>query len=277
MSDSIYIRPPASAKEYEIIEQLQVEIWGSELGASPSHLVLTIGKEGGIVLMAFDGETPVGFVFGFLGLTADGRLKLASHQAGVLPAYQDRGVGLQLKLAQREATLAKGLDLITWTFDPLQGRNGRLNLRKLGAVCNTYLPNLYGEMADALNQGLPSDRFRVDWWIASDHVRRRINEQAAEPDWPVAEYPLLNPGAELSHGTITPPDRFELPNSAYCLVEIPLDIAGLKQQAPELALKWRLQTRDIFETAFGQGYTVIDLLRRGDHNYYLLARDWQPN
>jgi predicted GNAT superfamily acetyltransferase len=275
-SDTISIRPPATIADYQAIERLQVEIWGSDLGVSPLHLVLTIAKEGGVVLMAFDGELPVGFVFGFLGLTQDNRLKLASHQAGVLPAYQDRGLGYRLKLAQRAAALAKNLDLITWTYDPLQCRNGRLNLRKLGAVCNTYIPNLYGEMSDALNQGLPSDRFRVDWWIATEYVAQRLRSQYSGPEPTGTDYPILNPATMLDKGLMAPADTIDPPQGHYCLVEVPVDLTALKQEAPHLALQWRLQTRDIFETAFSQGYTVTDLIRRAGRNYYLLEKNWQP-
>ena len=72
-----------------------------------------------------------------------------------------------MKTYQREHVLRQGLDLITWTYNPLLARNAQLNIAKLGAVCTTYLPNLYGPMRDGLNAGLPSDRFQVDWWIAT--------------------------------------------------------------------------------------------------------------
>ncbi len=273
---TISIRPPTIIKEYEAIERLQSKIWGSSAGVTPVHVLLTIAKEGSVVLIAFDGEEPVGFAYGFLGFTEDNRVKMASHQVGVLPAYQDRRIGHQLKLVQREATLAKNLDLITWTFDPLQGRNARLNLRKLGAVCNTYIPDFYGDMPDELNRGLPSDRFRVDWWIASEYVTQRVaGKEVAEPELPSPKCPVLNPAHILENGLPTPADTFDLPGSDLCLVEIPVNLPTLKNVAPDLALKWRLQTREIFETAFSQGYTAVDLLRREGRNYYLLQRDWQ--
>ena len=265
----IIIRPTAKIEDYEAIEWLQAEIWGP-IGVSPAHLVLTIAKEGGVVLLAEDNDRPIGFVFGFLARADDGRLKLASHQAGVLPQYQSQSIGYQLKLAQREATLAKNIDLITWTYDPLQGRNARLNLNKLGAVCNTYLPNLYGNLADDLNQGLPTDRFRVDWWLASPHVQQRLAGTDTPLNW--TEYPVLNKGRQLANGFIAPPETFDAPHNAFCLIEVPADIAPFKSESPELALQWRLQTREIFEAAFARGYTAIDLLRQANRNYYLLQK-----
>lgn len=273
---NVTIRPAQTIADCRRIEQLQLDIWGSgDLDVAPDHLILTIAKEGGVVLLALDEqETPIGFGYAFIGLTKDNRFKLASHQVGVLPAYQDHGVGYHIKLAQREAALAHKFDLITWTFDPLQGRNARFNLRKLGAVCNTYLRELYGDMRNELNQGLPTDRFRVDWWISTGHVADRIKGPVADPASPGG--PVLNPAKILSNGLPVPPATFDLPSTGFCRVEIPVDIQRLKSEAPELAWQWHLQTRDIFETVFAQGYTAVDLLRHQGRNYYLLQKDWQP-
>lgn len=274
----ITIRPVTSIEECRIIEELQVEIWGSNnREIAPDHLLITIAKEGGVVQLAFDDEQPVGFGYAFPGLTAANRLKLASHQAGVLPAYQDKGVGYQIKLAQREAALARNIDHITWTFDPLQGRNARFNLRKLGAICQTYLRNVYGQMRNELNEGLPSDRFKVDWWLTTNHVTDRITDRYREPDMSPAECPVLNPAEIMPDRRLpVPPESFSLPTSDCCQVEIPADIQRLKAEAPELAMAWHRQTREIFETAFAGGYTAIDLLRREGRNFYLLQKDWQP-
>lgn len=277
---AISIQPVTTVEECRLIEQLQIDIWGSsELEVAPDHLVLTIAKEGGVVLLVRDeANEPIGFAYGFIGLTEDrSRFKLASHQTGVLPAYQDRGLGYQLKLAQREATLALDLDLITWTFDPLQGRNARFNMNKLGTVCHTYLRDLYGNMRDELNQGLPSDRFKVDWWLAADHVVQRLTNPRRAEVWPPDSVcPIINQASFLENGLPVPRDIFDLPGTDSCLVEIPTDIQQLKTEALELAIKWRLHTRQVFELLFDRGYTAIDLLRREGRNYYLLQKDWMP-
>lgn len=271
---SIIIRAAHTSEDCRAIEQLQAQIWGYSSGVVPFHLLLTVAKEGGVVLLALDRGEPVGFAFGFPALTADGQLKIASHQAGVLPDRQDQGLGYQIKLAQREATLALGIKLMTWTFDPLQGRNARFNLRKLGAVGKTYTTNLYGEMTDAINQGLPSDRFTVDWWLDSAHVSRRLAGQDLEPSLETLAYPILNPGQPHPDG-VSAPDRFDLPHGSHCLVEIPADLGRLKSSRPDIALTWRLQTRQIFQAAFDNGYTAVDFLRRDGRNYYLLQQNWQ--
>lgn len=270
---AVSIRPALTIDDCRIIERLQAEIWGStELQIVPDHLLLTLAKEGNVVLLAEDNSRPVGFAFGFLGYAENRRLKLASHQVGVLPAYQNQGIGYTLKLAQRQAVLDLGLDLITWTFDPLQIRNAYLNLNKLGAVCCAYLPNLYGDMADRLNQGLPSDRFRADWWVASDHVRRLLAGKAP----PAAGGPVVNTATDLPAGLRAPAHRFDVPESSCCRVEIPGDLTSLKLGAPEVARQWRLHTRQVFQALFSAGYVVIALQRQPGRIYYLLQKDWQP-
>ena len=276
MSRPITIRPPETMAEFEAIELLQAEIWGTAIGVTPGIFLFIIAKEGGVVLLALEDDKPIGFNYGIIGLTATSRVKLASHQTGVLPAYQDRGLGFALKLAQREAALSRKLNHITWTFDPLQGRNARLNLRKLGAVCADYVPNLYGDMPDTLNKGLPSDRFNVDWWIASEHVAQRLVERS-EPDPDPAAIPVLNKVEIVRDGLPYPPESFDQPVGQCCLVEVPADISSLKRQAPDIALAWRLHTRQIFQAVFGQGYTAVDLLYRAGYSYYLLEKDWKTS
>lgn len=272
---TIIIRPPKNLTEYNAIEQIQAKIWGPGSGIVPTHMLLTFAKEGGCVLLLLDNTQPIGFAFGFPGITNDGTFKLASHQAGVLPAYQNRGLGYKIKLAQRDFALSKNLALITWTFDPLQSLNARFNLHKLGAVCNTYIPNLYGKLTDKLNRGLPSDRFRVDWWILSSHVNTRLAGRGVDPD--LSAIPVLNP-ANTQGKLLAPPNNFDLPgNDETYLVEIPGNLNTLKTTAPDLALQWRLQTREIFKQAFANGYTAIDLLRNQNRSYYLLQKNWQPD
>ena len=116
---TISIQPVSTIEACRAIERLQAQIWQcADIEVTPNHTLLTLAKEGSIVLLALDNDKPVGFAFGFLGFTTDNCLKFASHIVGVLPAYQNSGVGYQLKLAQRELALACNINLITWTFDP---------------------------------------------------------------------------------------------------------------------------------------------------------------
>ncbi|NJN84274.1 MAG: hypothetical protein HC802_19660, partial [Caldilineaceae bacterium] len=110
------------------------------------------------------------------------KLKACSHMLGVLPEWQGQRVGLRLKLAQREAVLRQGLtDWVTWTYDPLYRPNGVFNIHRLGATCNTYARNVYGELQDDLNRGVPSDRCQVDWRLNSPHVLHDIDARRHDP------------------------------------------------------------------------------------------------
>ena len=189
--------------------------------------------------------------------------------AGVHPDYRDRGLGYSLKLAQREHVLAQGIDLITWTFDPLETRNATLNFHKLGAVCNTYIPNLYGEMRDGLNAGLPSDRFQVDWWIASERVAQRL---AGTP----LQLPPRGGGPEriadlVDIAAALPSDPPPSEGGAGGgLIAIPTDFQSLKAADIEQARALRLRTRSLFEAAFASGYCVTDFFVDGEQGYYLI-------
>jgi len=265
----IEVRPIVTATEYVALEELQREIWGApELEVIPYHVLLTVQKNGGILLGAFsDTDHLVGFVFGFAGITSSGRLKHCSHVAGVTPKYQDQDIGYRLKLAQRQHALAQGIDLITWTFDPLESRNARFNFHKLGAICNRYFRNLYGEMRDELNAGLPSDRFEVDWEIESERVNARL-ERAVSAALPSA--PLVNPAMS---GVLLRPAEETLPLAGErILIQIPAHFQQLKAADRSLALAWRLHTRQLFEDAFAAGYTASDLLVENGQSFYLLEK-----
>jgi predicted GNAT superfamily acetyltransferase len=194
---------------------------------------------------------------------------------GVAPECQNQGLGYQLKLAQREAVLEQGINLITWTYDPLESRNAYLNFHKLGATCNTYLRDLYGDMRDELNAGLPSDRFQVDWHIASEHVVQRLRGNRQGPKEPLtaltaAGVPILNrfpPGEQPR-----PPRALRPVAGDRLLIQIPADFQTMKTTNMALARAWRAHTRALFEAAFGAGYGVIDLLHEQGRSCYLLSK-----
>ena len=281
---NVEIRPIRTQAEYRAVEQLQREVWGlEEVEIVPDHLLLTAQKNGGLVLGAFDAsladknEGLVGFVFGFAGLSPTGHVKHCSHMAAVMPAYQDQNLGYRLKLAQREHVLAQGLDLITWTFDPLESRNASLNFHKLGTLCRTYVRDLYGRMRDALNVALPSDRFEVESHIASSHVGDRIKGGVQRPSlsqWQAAGVPLLN--RPLPGDPPRPTDTLRPFEGERLLIEIPAYFQTIKAIDMELARAWRLHTRALFEAAFNDAYVVTDLLFQAGHSCYLLEKDWTP-
>lgn len=292
---AIRLRILETPEEMVRIEELQRQIWpGNETEIVPGHILLAAIHNGGLVIGAFDdADNLVGFVFGFPGLyqTPDGpRPKHCSHMLGVLPEYRDHGVGFSLKRAQWQMVRHQGLDRITWTYDPLASRNAYLNITKLGAVCNIYLQDEYGQMHDHLNMGLPSDRFQVDWWINSQRVNHRLSKRARRP-LDLAHY--FAAGAEVINPTEidvkglpqpAPTDHYDpLPRSAdpgrsevatLLLVEVPSDLQAIKAANMELALRWRVHTRLLFEDLFTRGYLVTDFVfLKGTHprSFYVLS------
>ncbi|MFQ3633685.1 hypothetical protein, partial [Roseiflexus sp.] len=245
---AIVYRRIETLEEYRAVEDLQVQVWGSDArDIVPLHLLLTAGKHGGLTLGAFDTDLAppndlIGFVFGFVGLTADGQVKHCSHMLGVLPQYRDRGIGEELKRRQREYVLRQGITLMTWTFDPLQSRNARLNIRKLGAVCRVYARNLYGTMSYQLNAGVPSDRFEVEWHLASHHVERRLTRAEPAPSLAMLMtqgVPVLNQSPSGAAAD-APASACHFPAGNRVLIRFPSDIQAIKHLRPSEALSWRL-------------------------------------
>lgn len=164
------IRAPQDAQEMRLGVDLQRQIWGyAEIETVPDQMFIVARESGGQVLFAFEQDKPVGFALAFAAID-EGTIYLHSHMVGVVPGYQNRGVGRLLKLAQRDDAIARGIKLIEWTFDPLQLRNAHFNLVRLGAVARRYIRNLYGRTSSPLHAGLPTDRLVAEWWIQSTRV-----------------------------------------------------------------------------------------------------------
>lgn len=280
---SFQIRPLLTQDEYRAFQQLEQEVWPNSQ-MMPNAMLLMVQKNGGLVLGAFDvspqesGERLIGLLLGFIGLTPQGKVKHCSHMVGVHPQHQNQRVGYRLKMAQREHVLAQGIDLVTWTFDPLQSRNAYLNLRKLGAVCNAYLPNHYGEMQDGLNVGVSSDRFQVDWNIASQHVSDRLSGVSTGDSLSALQatgVSIVNPFSPDQLPAV-PPTVYSI-ESERLLIQVPADFQAIRSADITLACAWREHSRALFETAFAAGYAAIDLLHEQGNSYYLLQRDWEPS
>jgi predicted GNAT superfamily acetyltransferase len=170
VKQDIQIRALEDAQEMGVCVDLQQRIWGyAPLDTVPDQIFIVAKKTGGQVLTAYDGDVPVGFALAFAA-TREGLTYLHSHMVGVVEEYQNRGVGRLLKLAQREDALERGINLIEWTFDPLQLKNAHFNIERLGAIVRHYIPNLYGRTSSPLHAGLPTDRLVAEWWVGSQRV-----------------------------------------------------------------------------------------------------------
>jgi predicted GNAT superfamily acetyltransferase len=259
--------------DYRKVVDLETQIWGYtdmvDVVTLPVFIITV--KRGAILIGAFDEQgRMIGFVYSIVGMK-NGKPMQWSHMAGVLPEYRNRGLGHQLKLAQRERAIAAGLDLIEWTFDPLQAANAHLNFAKLGVVCDEYAVNIYGESSSALHRGTPTDRFVVQWNIREPHVERRLQGSGGFRGSEVrmraedaARAPVVNRDGRVDLAI----------DERRVWVEIPVGFTEMQQQTPDRALGWRMQTREIFQTYFARGLRAVDfdLLKEHGKGRYLLAR-----
>ena len=289
----LFINDPERLHE---VEDVQKAVWGPQ-DVVPDHLLLSAVHAGGVLIGAYLDERLVGFVFGFPAFDqVEGKIDLRhhSHLLAVLPDVRDLGIGFKLKRAQWQWVRQQGIERITWTYDPLQSRNAYLNVARLGAVCSRYLPDYYGTMTDSINAGMPSDRFLVDWWVNSPRVNNRLEKRPRRPldlgDYFSAGAEIVNPTKLSPSGFPQPPEKtwlleslaeslgaeIPLPENQppFYLVEIPPDIQAMRAAEPDLALRWRRHTREVFTALFARGYLVTDFVFTGGESprsFYLLS------
>jgi len=203
----------------------------------------------------------------------DGRLTQWSHMLGVAAEARNSGLGVRLKLAQRERALAMGIDLIEWTFDPLQALNAHLNFSRLGVVVETYQQNVYGDSSSPLHRGTPTDPFIAEWHLTRPHVERRISAPlVVMRDAGVALAPVVNPstGGERWLRPGAPDLTLDAPR---LLVEVPTGFTEMQASDLPLALEWRMATRAALEHYLSRGYRIVDFFLAREHGrgQYLLT------
>ncbi|TCP21171.1 putative GNAT superfamily acetyltransferase [Scopulibacillus darangshiensis] len=254
--DTIITRCLDSVEELDKVRELESIIW-SRSESTPSHQTLTAVKNGGLVIGAFaEDKQLIGFQYSFPGFDGN-NVYLCSPILGIHPEFRKLGIGEKLKRRQKEEAIKKGYDLIVWTYDPLETVNGHLNLHKLGAVCSTYIENCYGEMDDGLNQGMPSDRFLVEWRTRDDRKTRKNNdEHRINEDFSVIKTAHIDGYPEPIDIDLT-----KSRETGSLLVPVPSNFQKLKKGRLDLALEWRKNTRQVFSHYFKNGWTAIDLVR----------------
>jgi predicted GNAT superfamily acetyltransferase len=228
--------------EFKTAVDLQRTIWGfADLELLPVRLFVVAAKIGGQVLGAFDGEKLIGFCLAIPGLKPGGKGYLHSHMLGVLPEYNNRGAGRLMKLAQREVAMEQHIELIEWTFDPLELKNAYFNIEKLGAIIRRYVPNQYGMTSSFLHGGLPTDRCTAEWWIDSERAHAAVNGR-----------PVNRPAIEAT-------------------IEVPVQIADLRRTDPKAAREVQKVVGERFQKLFDMGLAVIGFDRSGTAGSYLLG------
>lgn len=176
------IRELHSEPELREAVALQKTIWGFEdADLLPFRMFVVATKIGGQLLGAFDDSRMIAFCLAIPGVKPDGKIYLHSHMLGVLPGYRNAGIGRQLKLRQRDDAAVRGIDLIEWTFDPLDLKNAYFNIERLGAIVRRYVRNQYGVSSSVLHGGLPTDRCVAEWWIRKPRASVEVVEQIAVP------------------------------------------------------------------------------------------------
>jgi len=169
-SDPVVIRNCQGLEELRACVTLQKEVWNfTDAELVPLRMFVVAQKVGGQVMGAFAGGEMIGFALSVPG-TRSGHIYLHSHMLAVGKDHRNSGLGRRLKLLQREEALQRGIELIEWTFDPLEIKNAYLNIEKLGAIARRYNINQYGITSSPLQGGLPSDRLIAEWWLKSKRV-----------------------------------------------------------------------------------------------------------
>ena len=241
-----------------IVEELQREVWSlNDRDITPVTQLVAVMHAGGQLIGARDGQTLIGFVYGFVGLE-QGRTTHHSHMLAVKQAYRNSDVGYKLKLAQRERVLAQGITRITWTFDPLQSVNAYFNICKLGVVSDTYKTDFYGPETSSVLHRLGTDRLWVTWLLDEDRVQQRLEGRSVRHEIDSEATPLVAMDAQGW------PHEFASKTAlagVQTFIEIPSDINSMQQQNAEQAVRWREVTRRGFTEAFAAGFHVADFFR----------------
>jgi chorismate synthase len=272
MAASLQIRAAHARADYDACVRLQREVWGlSDLEITSAIQLIATVHAGGLLLVAeAPGDGIVGFSYGFAGWS-DGAPHLHSDMLAVRPSWRGKGVGLRLKWAQRDGALARGLRLVTWTFDPMRAKNARLNLRRLGAIAREFLPDFYGRTSSKLHHGLATDRLLARWELASPRVKRlaartpdpapdrrsaRINDVRVQAGLPLSSDPRLGLDAPR------------------LLLQIPADWDKVCRADAALAREWQAIVRRSLEACFARGYVALDLVatREATTASYVLER-----
>jgi predicted GNAT superfamily acetyltransferase len=226
--------------------ELQKAIWGfDDVDLLPVRFFIVVTKIGGQAFGAYDGDRMVAFCIAIPGLKRGGNeTYLHSHMLGVLPEYRDYGIGRLLKLQQREEALAQGVQLIEWTFDPLELKNAYFNIERLGCIVRRYVRNQYGISSSRLQGGLPTDRCTAEWWIATEWVDAAIER------------------------------RERVRSEIVARIVIPNDIERLKRDDPHAARMIQSEVSAQFMAHFEKGLAVVGFEKSDAWGSYLLG-EWK--
>ena len=241
-------------------------IWSRDDGKEPlpPELAWVFAHSGNYVAVARINGEPVGAAIGFRGDDDEG-LHLHSHIAGVLPQWQGSSVGYALKQHQRSWAMERGIDRITWTFDPLVARNAYFNVVKLGAHLTRYYVDFYGRMDDGINDGDETDRCLATWRLSGKPAATAAAGVFSPAD--VSAYRSAGAADVLVDDDGAP--RIGTVAGDVRLVQLPADIVDVRRRTPSLAHDWRLAVREVLTRSFDDGLEIVGVSRT---SCYVLAR-----
>lgn len=242
--------------------QLLADVWQTTLGAGPVEAPLLVAflHTDNYAAGAFaDGEL-VGVCVGFY---ATAGTALHSHIAGVRDCRVGKGVGTALKFHQRAWAIRRGIESISWTFDPLVARNAYFNVHRLGVRVVRYATDFYGVMTDGLNGGQASDRLLVDWHLTAEPGPERPAISPPDP----RIFPALQMDRALQPVLRSGPPGDEV---EQCRIAVPEDVELLRTRDPDLATRWRHAARTALGELLDAGWVIVDFDRAD--GCYLLER-----
>ncbi len=175
-SAEFVVRNVTSPDELNLCVRLYEEVFhlGPKDGSLNTRLLVGIVRNSGIVVGGFWGDRMMGFALSFLALDRDRDVHYQYSQLAVVAEEaQGRGLGRQLKLAQRAASLDMGVAEMRWSFDPFLVRNAHFNLNVLGAKAVALERNLYGTYAHGLDVPDTTDRLLAVWDLAESIGRTK--------------------------------------------------------------------------------------------------------
>lgn len=277
---NLIIKKVETSQELLDIQHLHRTIWGLvDLEVTPGHILLAAQKANGLVLCAYYEGQSIGFSFGFCGVTDDHQVYLYSHNIGILEEFRNCGVGYQIKLKQREYMLARGIDLVAWTSDPLESRNANFNFGRLGCVCERYFRDYYGPMPDQLNENVPSDRLIVEWHLNSKRVidclmspKKRQHPSQAPRVRVLNQTKIDESGLLRPVDSETEIDQLVREGINQVYIEIPSNYQELRQRDLSLVLEWRFTVRHLLETCLSQEMFISGFIYAEGRSLYVLDR-----
>lgn len=264
------------AEEARSIRLLQRAIWQSEPDDLYPIDIHSAGFGAAHSLVARSDGAMVGFLFGFYAFAGPAvpqawpvrtGFRLESQLLGVAPERRGQGIAAALKAAQAHCARELGIDLVHWTFDPLQFANALLNLGRLRAVAYTFYPRLY-RFHNVLNR-VDASRLGVTWLVHSGRVRAALAGQApAELRDLSADRSIVrvNDGCDTL--------RFDV-DAATIALEIPAQWTALQAAALDEARAWRHTTDALLAHYLGPAegrYMVTGAGQDGPRCYLIAER-----